>query len=147
MAKNTSPILNGIYRMLFFNEVNMKSITDKIHELEIHSILFLIGKLKKGEELKYFDVTCYKRGYQVSEKSSAHYRKLIWLVKLLNCSLSIWSVTWWECNHSSHIVRGIFKSTEEEFENSMSKIHQEKCHGNSVQRGSSMVMINVNCLH
>ena len=29
----------------------------------------------------------------------------------------------------------------------IAQIRQEKCHGNSIQAGSCMIMINVNCLY
>ena len=44
------------------------------------------------------------------------------------------------------LLKDHFKSTEEKFKNNLSKICQEKCHGNSLQRGLPMFMININCL-
>ena len=50
-------------------------------------------------------------------------------------------------NPPAFIMKGIFKSTKEEFKNNKFKIRQKEWHWNSVQLGSPMVMINIHFLY
>ena len=51
------------------DETKKKGLREKVQPLEVHIILFMIGRLRKGEDLNLFNITSYKYGYHVNKKT------------------------------------------------------------------------------